>query len=88
MAIDLDTGEEKNCAPMPIPMYKPAVTQYSDDKIIVIGKLKKVFAYDISSNTWKTFKVGMFECFVRESYPLMIKKMNLVRIFAMSLFSD
>jgi len=55
VAINLETGVEKNCDSLPFPMYKPAASNYGDDKIVVIGK-QKVSVYDIRIDSWRLMK--------------------------------
>ena len=56
MAINLETGVEKNCDSLPFPMYKPAASNYGDDKIVVIGKQKAEFSRNIqTSPIWVSY---------------------------------
>ena len=57
--IDLDTGDTRECASLPVPMYRPAAVSFKD-KIFVVGKKLVMVYHPHPHNYWTSFnQVGL-----------------------------
>ena len=57
--VDLETGEQSECAKIPEPMYRPAVDSINNEEIILVGK-QSAAVLVIKHNKWKPLKVTNF----------------------------
>ena len=56
VSIDLSTGEQKQCANLPVATYSPAVTRFNEKEIFFAGG--QVFAfYNIEEDSWRTLEI-------------------------------
>jgi len=57
--VNLETGEQTECANIPVPMYRPAVDAINDNEIILVGK-QMVAVFKIRDNKWRQVTVTNF----------------------------
>ena len=57
--VNLETGEQRDCANIPVPMYRPAVAAISDNEILLVGK-QMVAVFNIRDNIWRQVTVTNF----------------------------
>jgi len=58
-SIELDTGETRECASLPVPLYRPAATQFRD-RIFVVGKKLVMVYHPYPQNYWASLnQVGL-----------------------------
>ena len=57
--VDLETGEQSECAKIPEPMYRPAVDSINNEEIILVGK-QSAAVLVIKHNKWRPLKVTNF----------------------------
>ena len=59
VSVNLETGEQRDCANIPVPMYRPAVDAINDNEILLVGK-QMVAVFNIKDNNWKKVSVTNF----------------------------
>merc|ERR1712110_1164923 len=57
--VNLETGVQRDCANIPVPMYRPAVDAINDNEILLVGK-QMVAVFNIKDNNWKKVSVTNF----------------------------